>query len=250
MSLRKRASSVLKNPRSLLSTLRARLDPLRYWGPQGYRAGRYWSDRLARFRSDLRGVGNASLTSAENEKLHREGAQVFLSLCRGEGIDFPRARLLDIGCGTGYYASLFREGGGKSYLGADITSVLFPDLRSRFPGFSFRRIDVSRERLEGAFDLVIMIDVAQHITSPEGFAFAMKNVRESLAPGGRFIVTSWLDRNARRSFYEIARGEEDYRAAFPGWRMSAPLPFRDKKIFSLRPPNQGSMGKGKEDDSK
>lgn len=236
MSWRERAARLLKNPRSLRESLRARIAPLRYWAPGSYRAGRYWSDRLGRFRSDLRGVGNASLSSAENERLHREGAEVFLSLCRAEGIDFARTRLLDVGCGTGYYADLFRRGGGKSYRGIDVTGVLFPDLQRRFPGFEFGLLDVSRARLEGVYDLVVMIDVTQHITSPSGFARAMANVRGSLAAGGCFIVTSWLNRNARLSFYETAREAADYRAAFPGWRMSAPLPFRDKKIFSLRRP--------------
>jgi len=235
MNWRERAARWLKNPRSLSEAIRARCDPLRYWGPQGYRAGRYWSDRLSRYGSDLRGVGNASLTSEENERLHREGAKIFLSLCREEGIEFSRTRLLDIGCGTGYYAELFREGGGTSYLGVDLSDVLFPDLRRRFPGFDFRRLDVSRKRLEGTFDLVIMIDVTQHITSPGGFAFAMRNVRERIAPDGCLILTSWLDSKARKSFYETARGAEAYREAFPGWRMSPPRPFRDKKIFSLRP---------------
>jgi len=237
MNWMKRAARWAGNPRSLGEALRARFDPLRYWAPGGYRASRYWADRLFRFRFDLQGVGNAALSSGENERMYRRAGEVFLSLCRTLKIEFSRTEMLDIGCGTGYYAGIFREQGGKSYLGVDVADVLFPELRRRFPGFSFLKLDVAAEALSGTFGLIAMIDVTQHITSPKGFSFALRNVREHLAPGGTFTVTSWLDGRARRSFYEVSRALDVYNAAFPGCRFSPPLPFRDKWIFGITAPS-------------
>jgi SAM-dependent methyltransferase len=237
MKWMKKAARRGRDPGAFREALRNRLAPLRYWAPGGYRASRYWADRLSRFRFDLKGVGNAALSSAENERMYRRAGEVFLSLCQTLKIEFSRTEMLDIGCGTGYYAGIFREQGGKSYLGVDVADVLFPELRRRFPGFSFLKLDVAAEALPGTFGLISMIDVTQHITSAEGFSFALRNLREHLAPGGTFTVTSWLDGRARRSFYEVSRAFDVYHAAFPGCRFSPPLPFRDKWIFGITAPS-------------
>ena len=223
----------LKNPaRAVRRALLAR----KYRTTDGYDAERFWRERHEAYGFDLRGVGYTKLTHGENEAMYAQAREIFYALCREEQVEFSAARMLNIGCGAGFYAQAFREGGGKEYLGVDITDALIPKLREAFPEFAFRKLDASAQALEGVFDLIVMIDVTQHITNEAKFSFAMQNIRRSLAPQGLFLVTSWLDAQARDRFFERSRDLAAYQKEFPGYRFGTPRPFRDKFIFSIRPP--------------
>jgi SAM-dependent methyltransferase len=194
----------------------------------------YWERRLRHYGLDLRGVGNKSLSLNENQRMYEDAKKAFLKLCGQEQVDFSRVRVLDIGCGAGYYAKAFSEVECPCYLGIDITDVLFPYLSNTYPNYHFKQIDITKDSLEGKFDLIIMIDVTQHITSDRGFKFAMQNIRTHLEESGCIIITSWLSKTARQSHYERSRHIEDYEKQFPGWLFSYPRPFRDKFIFTVR----------------
>ncbi|MHC4494100.1 MAG: class I SAM-dependent methyltransferase, partial [Planctomycetota bacterium] len=114
--------------------------------------------------------------------------------------------------------------------------ALFPELETRFPGFRFLKADVAREELEGAYDLVAMIDVTQHIVDESGFVYAMSNLRARLAPDGVAVLTAWLSHRAgRRTQYEVERPRAAYEEALQGCALGVPRPFRDKFIFAVRP---------------
>ncbi|AFY32500.1 bifunctional 2-polyprenyl-6-hydroxyphenol methylase/3-demethylubiquinol 3-O-methyltransferase UbiG [Calothrix sp. PCC 7507] len=218
----------------IIKVIRKCVQLFKYWDIEGYQAEKYWSDRHSQYQFNLQGVGNAALTHEDNEQMYLKAKEVFLSVCHEMKIDFTKIRMLDIGCGTGFYAKIFRENGGKNYLGVDITDVLFDQLEKDLSGFKFHKLDVSRETLNHRFDLIIMIDVTQHITNNEKFSFAMQNIRSSLSENGIFIVTSWLNENARQRFYEVSRSLQAYQAEFPDCTFSQPIPFRDKFIFAIQ----------------
>ena len=211
------------------------LQPYKYWAPNGYRAEKYWTDRLSKYGFYLRGVANAGLSHTENAWMYLRAKEVFLRLCRQEGVDFKKAQILDIGCGTGFYAKTFLENGGKQYLGIDITDVLFNQLRQKFPEFQFRKLDISIQELNGnlQFDLIVMIDVTQHIKNDDMFSFAMQNIRSNLSEGGILIVTSQLSEKTRHSFYEVSRSINAYEREFPGYVFNKLIPFREKFIFLI-----------------
>lgn len=210
------------------------LDSIRYWAPAGYRADKYWNDRLSKFGFDIRGVGHRNMSQSENEEVYQKAKDVFLSFCEKECIDFNNSGILDIGCGIGFYAKILSNNGAKRYLGVDITDALFEDLRHAYPEFQFKKLDVSSQQLEGKFDLIIMIDVTQHITNSAKFSFAMQNVRSHLSEGGVFIVTSYLKNRLWQLFHEVSRPMDFYKKEFPGYVFSKPTPFRDKYMFSIR----------------
>lgn len=221
--------------RVLVRRARRGLEYLRFWHPSGYRASAYWEARHRRFGFDRRGVGNLCLSREANEDEYAEARAVFLSLCAEEGVDLARASMLDLGCGTGFYAQVYRDAGGSDYTGVDITDALFPELRARFPGFRFRKADVAGEALEGTYDLVTMIDVTQHIVSESGFACAMANLCARLAPDGVALLTAWLShRHGRRTQYEVERPRAAYEEALRGCVLGVPRPFRDKFLFAVR----------------
>lgn len=205
--------------------------------PGGDRAEEFWNDIYCRYGFDLRGVGCVCISHEENVQAYHHAKKVFLDLCRREGLDLGSARIVDIGCGTGFYAQALLENGARDYLGIDISDVLFEELREMFPGCKFQKLDVTCQELDGQFDLVIMIDVAQHIVNQRSFSFAMQNVRSHLSKGGLFIVTSWLSKKVvRRGFYEVERPIAHYQRAFPqtGYAFGKPIPFRDKFMLSIR----------------
>ena len=219
--------------RACVEYARQRLRSSIYWLPGGYQAERYWRDRHRRYGFDMRGVGDCGRTHAENLEEYDRAARIFLELCRAHRIQLPHTSMLEIGCGTGYYAEVFRQAGGVQYVGVDITDELLPDLRKRFPAFTFHKLDITGEPVPGIFDLIAMIDVTQHITQPDRFSSAMQHVRLSLGPRGVFVVTSWLSDSARHSFYEVSRSMDAYQREFAGFRFSEPVRYRDKFMFAI-----------------
>lgn len=226
-----RLQKLLTDP---IGVLQRRLRASRYRRSNGYDAEQYWHDRLAEYGMGLKGVGNYGLSEEENRQDYQQARETFLSVCREQKVDFANSRILEIGTGSGFYTRIVAENGGRDYTGADITDALFPALQKEFPAFRFLKRDAAAEELEGRYNLIIMIDVTQHITTDERFTFAMENVRTHLEPGGVFIVTSWLREGLRTSFYEVSRTMQAYEQAFPGGLISKPVPFRDKFLFTIR----------------
>jgi len=205
-----------------------------------YRPKKYWKNRHTKYGFNLRGVGNCTFSHEENKQAYQKAKEAFLQLCTQQDIDFKNVRALDIGCGTGFYAKAFLEAGGRDYLGIDITDQLFKKLQAERPDCKFRKMDISTQSLDGLFDLIIMIDVTQHIVDDAAFSFTMQNIRSHLSEDGVFIVTSWLsNRLIKRSYYEVARPISYYNKEFPDFGFSESVAFRDKFIFAIRkpPPN-------------
>ena len=164
------------------------IGPLKYGMVDDYDAHRYWYDRLSKYGNSIQGVGNEALSGQETKTRYKEAAQAFTALCRGADLDFPSVRVLEMGCGTGFYTQLLHHFGAKNYVGVDITDVLFPTLRKRFPQFAFLRTDMTSDLIEGEFDLIVMIDVLQHIVTEGKLAFGMENVKNCLSADGLFVV--------------------------------------------------------------
>jgi len=206
--------------------------------PEGvpYEPASYWAERHATCGFDPRGVGRIDTATADNEEMVREGNAAMRALWRREGIAASAISLLDVGCGQGHHAQNFADEGGTRYTGVDITDVLFPRLRARFPGFRFERVDASREPLPGEHDVIVMVNVAEHIVDADLFAFAMDNVRTHLSAGGLFIVTvpegpPPAARAAHWAYWPL----EALLPHFPGYTATAPTPFWDKSVVVLRP---------------
>ncbi len=216
---------------SLVRRLRRLGSTLRFWRPGGYRARRYWEARHGRFGFDMRGVGDLRLSDGENRAEYAGAEAAFLGLCAREGIALDRGRVLEVGCGTGFYTRLCLEAGAQDYTGIDIAETLFPELRRRYPAAVFERCDITERAPAGTFGLILMIDVEQHIVDEARFGRAMQQLQCCLEPGGALVMTSWLaPERRRRTLYEVERP----RSAYAGWRMGEPAPFRDKWIFVLR----------------
>lgn len=200
---------------------------------------KYWNDthRSKELDSLLR-VGCRDRSEEENLEMYAKARHTFLEFCDSKCIDFSELSVLEIGCGTGFYSAIILDRGCKDYTGVDISDVTITELRQRFDSGKFDVLDISSARLKRQFDLIIMIDVTQHIVSDRKFSKAMGNIKSMLADEGRFVVTSWLvSAPEKERFYEIKRPMSCYQKAFAGFTISNPIQFRDKYLFSISKKN-------------
>lgn len=97
----------------------------------------------------------------------------------------PKARILEIGCGTGHNMLMLRQFGevdaieidpaaravAEARLGKNIGNAPLPEL----PGVP-----------DGAYDMVAILDVLEHVAADRE---ALVNIARKLAPGGRILIT-------------------------------------------------------------
>jgi SAM-dependent methyltransferase len=99
-----------------------------------------------------------------------------------------RARVLDLGCGTGYGSWELAEAGARSVVGIDrdSRSLRYASKRFRRDGLEFRRADAQEfpESL-GAFDAIVTSNLLEHLADP---GRAVHWMARHLAPGGALVV--------------------------------------------------------------
>lgn len=209
---------------------------LRYRTPAGYDAKRYWTDRFDKYGTSLRGAGHEGLSEEANEEMYLEAARVFEATIRRLLSKHDGTRALEIGCGTGFYTDLLKRVGVAEFTGIDITDALFAEHRERFPGFRFVQADVTKDPLEGTYDLAVMIDVTEHIVTRDDLDSAFSNIANVLVPGGYFIVGPQFEQSRRHLFYVHFWSVDDVRSAFPDWDEVANEDFRDGRLLVFRKP--------------
>ena len=212
------------------------IGPLIYGRKERYDARRYWTDRYRKYGMGMKSAGYEGVTDAENLAMKRAVSADLLAAIADAGLDARTARILDLGCGTGFYAQVFRAAGATRYTAADIVDVLFPKLRESFPGSDFLKVDVCNEPIPGSYDFIFMFDVIQSIVTRERLAAAMSNVKNALVPGGTFLVAPLFDASRGVHYYSHQWSKAEVLAHFPGYSVSDPIPFRDLKMYALRKP--------------
>lgn len=214
--------------------------PRRYGTEGGYDAQRFWGDRFRKYGTGLRGSGDEGLSEAQNQLAYEQAGAVVLEALKKSGVDLSSASVLDIGCGPGFFADLLHSAGVASYTGVDITHQLFADLRARFPDYRFEQKDVTSDSLEATYDVVMMIDVAEHIVSTDAFDRCIANLAGAVAPGGLLLVGPLLDRGVRHLFYVRFWSTKDVLERLPSFEHLEDVPFRNGMLTAFRRPGRAS----------
>jgi hypothetical protein len=205
-------------------------------GQNRYDPPRYWTEQLNRFGRDLRGPGISHYSEEENVRLYKHGELALDRLVNELDLDW-NGRFAEIGPGNGYWLRWLKQRGVRDYTGFDLTDVLFPLIHEEFPDARLVCHDVSRDKLPpDVFDVILMIDVTQHIVVEKKFDYAMTNCHAAIKEFGHFIVTSWLKPYQIFSSSEVMRPIESYTRHFSGWKLSGPISFRDKSIIAFTKP--------------
>lgn len=190
-----------------------------------YEPRQYWNRRLAE-SFNLRGVGNIGFSEGYNKWLYRRKERCIEASLRD--VTITDRRVLDIGCGTGFFVQWYRERG-AFVCGLDITQASVERLTRQFGG-EFYVQDIADPRYEphGLFDFVNVWDVLYHIVSPAGFQQAIQNIAKSLKPGGLLLVTDWLagSNDVRIADHVQARCLATYRQVLPEH-------FEEREVYPL-----------------
>lgn len=152
-----------------------------------YRPQEFWEQRLSE-QFDLRGTGETTLPLAYNKACYTLRAEVLEDALRQAGATVRGKRVLDVGCGTGFWTEFYTRRGAH-YTGLDIAQVSVDRLAERYPEQRFARADVSDGVPGGPFDLVNVFDVLYHVTDDERWQAALRHLAGALAPGGLLLVT-------------------------------------------------------------
>lgn len=165
----------------------------------------YWEQRL-RTHFSLEGVGYLRLGRQYNEWLYRVRIPVFDRITETLPIDWPGARILDIGSGTGFYVDRWKEHGCRDITGVDLTQVVVDTLAKKYPDCAFVRGDIGLplERgtlTPGSFDAISAFDIFFHIVDDAQYAQAFRNVASLLKPGGWFL---WSDNFIHEATVRVA----------------------------------------------
>lgn len=94
------------------------------------------------------------------------------------------ANVLDIGCGPGHLAAIFRESG-HTVMGVDLRES--PGARDRVDAFLEADLDLGiPDEVEGPFDAVVAADLIEHVRDPEK---VLQDAAARLSPGGTILVS-------------------------------------------------------------
>lgn len=184
-----------------------------------FRVRDYWESRLRQSYS-LQGVGYQRLGTQYNKWMYRLRARVFQRVARGLGVDWPSARVLDVGSGTGFYVDQWHQLGVPKVTGVDITSVAVQELARRFPRDEFVQLDVGKKLANDSrlvtrdYAAVSAMDVLFHIVDDAEYREAFRNLASLLRPGGWFIWSdNFLRHGTERVTHQVSRSLAESEAA-------------------------------------
>ncbi|MBI1799947.1 MAG: class I SAM-dependent methyltransferase [Candidatus Eisenbacteria bacterium] len=152
-----------------------------------YRPREFWDRRLSE-QFDLRGTGETGLSLAYNRACYALRARVLSRALADAACDPRGRRVLDVGCGTGFFTAYYLVRGAH-VTGLDIAPTSIEQLSLRHPEGRFMLADVSEAALTESFDVVNAFDVLYHITDDARWERAVRNLARAVAPGGLLLVT-------------------------------------------------------------
>lgn len=92
-------------------------------------------------------------------------------------------KVLDVGCGKGWFLETIFKGGVKNLYGCDFVKNL------DFENFKFELVDFNKQELpynDEEFDMVICSDVLEHIENPSQL---LRDIRRVIKPNGFIFIT-------------------------------------------------------------
>jgi len=183
--------------------------PYKYKKGDDYNAEQYWKDRFKKHQMGINGPGHEGATIKENMIRYQKITKTFKNICSANIKNIKDLTVLEIGVGTGLITESLKELGVVKYTGIDITDVLFDDVRKKFPDYLFLKADVTKDELSGNYDVIVIIDVIEHIVKFEKFKFAFSNLNNCLNNTGYIIIAPLTTKKQKRQFYEHHWTKED-----------------------------------------
>jgi 2-polyprenyl-3-methyl-5-hydroxy-6-metoxy-1,4-benzoquinol methylase len=122
---------------------------------------------------DLEGALNADYRFA------RDGITRALATRKGP------ARLLDVGCGYGFFLKQFLGRPGLELWGLELSAKAAAAARESLP--HVMEMSIEEASFERPFDFIVSFEVVEHVFEPRAF---MQKLADALAPGGTLFMTT------------------------------------------------------------
>jgi SAM-dependent methyltransferase len=166
-----------------------------------------WDERYATFSLDESGCRGAGIRL--NQLIYRAKKQALRKALRiaGVGRQSP-IRVLDMGCGFGYFAGFYHEEFPRaSYVGVDISARAIGHARETMPQHEFFAHDVVswRHPANARFDVVQAIDVLQLLIDDAAFDQAVENLALHLDDGGTLLLPLMFSDRPPRAAHQRVR---------------------------------------------
>jgi SAM-dependent methyltransferase len=156
---------------------------------------KYWQSRVSG-NIDLGVVGYRSLGRGYNEYIYRRRLDVlekFLGECSKT---VEELRVLDVGCGSGFYVDYWRKRGVTHLTGVDISPDSVVLMQKKYPEYSFAVVDATMPdaftTLGGTYDIVTIFDVIYHVIDDFQAAQLLMNALSVTAQDGNVLLTDTL----------------------------------------------------------
>lgn len=172
---------------------------------------KYWNERLSG-EFGIEAVGYIGLGKKFNHWMYRLRKRKFKRSVQKLKIHLNDAEVLDVGSGTGFYISLWKDLGATSVTGFDISTQAVKNLEKKFPDVAFYEQDISKDILIAKkFNAISCMDVLFHVVSDENFKKAIHNLSQGLVSGGYLILTdNFLHGPEKRLQHHVSRSLADY----------------------------------------
>ncbi len=161
-----------------------------------YDPQKYWENRL-KSRFDIVAVGHPTFNRMYNDHLYKLQLLVLKDTLRKHYISLPGKKVLDVGCGTGFFSRFYLRNRAQ-VTGIDITTTSVEALRISLKDGKFITMDISEripaneEFLEDRFDIINMLNVIFHIVEDEKFEIALENLAVCMKEGGYLLLSDYF----------------------------------------------------------
>ncbi len=142
----------------------------------------YWDERWTKYANP-------------NEYQTRRGSEIINLL---KSLDLIEPRILDIGCGTGWFTAELNKIGEST--GIDLSERAIQFAKSQYPHIRYISGNLYEACPDESFDVVVAMEVIPHVEDQLGF---VKRIGEILKPGG-YLALSMVNK------FAIDRSEWDH----------------------------------------
>ena len=158
---------------------------------------------------------------AYNGKIYERRLEVLNQmLTRHLSKSIDQLRVLDIGCGSGFYTAYWAAEGVQNYFGIDISSLTIKHLSSEYPDYTFINADITAADIPaiedlGSFDVVTVFDVFYHIVDDRQFSNAVGHIGDfSGRSGCVFVMDHLYSDRYQLSKHVLYRDRDEYLSIF------------------------------------
>jgi 2-polyprenyl-3-methyl-5-hydroxy-6-metoxy-1,4-benzoquinol methylase len=188
----------------------------------------YWNSRH-QSHGELLSGGDVTYDHAANEAFYAVRLGRLLDLVDPASPPHARRRLLDAGCGKGWFSHALARCGFRVD-GIDSSEHAIAEARTgAAPTETFAVSTLHEWTVPYLYDVVVSVDVLFHLTDDAVWAASVANLAALTKSGGRLLIADHEHPGAQvHGTYQVTRGSELYRAVLEplGFRYAGFSPYR------------------------